>query len=110
MNRYYQQTCVLPMSTLEAMSAVCQGLAPVQRAILPNLHHLHTPLPGQHDNVGAVVCTISASHDSYLRSLAQLAPALQSLTVGGPNQGDLMELRQCAHLTRLHIQIGALLR
>lgn len=79
-------------------------------AVLPNLKHLVTPLPGQKDPQGAICCTISASHDSYLKGLAAGAPNLHTLRILNSFQGNTEVLQSFSSLVELHVCVGGLLR
>lgn len=79
-------------------------------APLDNLKHLTTPLPGQKCKQGWVSCTLSASHDNYMRALAAGLPHLQSLRVLGGFQGDTEVFQAFGQLTKLHACVGGLLR
>lgn len=84
------------------------------------LTHLTTPLPGQFDSAGAVVCALNAAHANYLFELAAGLPELVQLQVLGQYEGHegvferfdkLQELRcelgqafRCAGLTPLNVK------
>ncbi|KAF8062992.1 hypothetical protein HT031_003831 [Scenedesmus sp. PABB004] len=76
----------------------------------PGLRHVATPLPGQHDAHGAVVCTLAQAHGSYVQSLAAALPGLEALHLAGGYEGSVEALAGLRRLTELRVCVGGLLR
>jgi hypothetical protein len=75
----------------------------------PNLKHLVTPLPGQKHQHGEVVCSLVASHEGYVRSIAALQ-GLQSLRLVGAYEGGTQLFGQMQQLSELVVGVGGALR
>lgn len=67
---------------------------------------LTTPLPGQYNKGGKVVCALNASHEGYLRDLAAGLPQLLALTVLSPYEGREEVFEGFEKLQELHCELG----
>jgi hypothetical protein len=74
-----------------------------------SLRHLTTPLPGQYNRSGDVVCPLYVSHREYLQQLAVRLPHLQSLTLVGERGCWAAEaLQEFKHLRELRCKLWGL--
>jgi hypothetical protein len=93
--------------SLLSRQQTCSALQPFP---IPNtLKHLATPLPGQKDRHGEVVCSFTASHEGYVRDLAALE-GLESLRLLGAYEGGTQIFGQMQQLSELVVGVGGALR
>jgi hypothetical protein len=82
----------------------------LQPSLIPStLKHLSTPLPGQKHRNGQVLCSLTASHESYVKAVADL-PGLQSLRLTGAYEGGTQLFAGMQQLSELVVGVGGALR
>jgi hypothetical protein len=83
----------------------------LQELQLPqHLTQLVTPLPGQYNTAGEVVCPLNKSHESYVQQLAAGLPFLKCLHITDAYEGNEVVVKSFKALQELHVELGGAFR